>query len=521
MIYNIHSAKTEGIEAKDILVETEITTGIGIHIVGGLADVAVKESLLRTVTALQSLGYHIPGNKVIINLKPADLHKNGTEYDLAIALSLIAASGQAYLPNMDKWLVLGESALDGTLRAVPGCVPSVLMARSMDLAGCIIPLTNAKEVLPYAGDLPVYAVSSVVDAVRVIRGGAYDIPTVQEMTFPEEEATIKSSWDEIIGSEGAKRAMIIAAAGGHHVLLIGPERSQQDKLARGLVELLPPMTAIERTEHDSILSITGNGMFHSSDGKRPFRAPHVSTSMSAMFGGGCGDNIQPGEVSLASSGVLYLKEFAETPKSMLDALRGPLEDKKVIISRLKNRVTFPAKFQLVVATKPCPCGQYGNGENCTCTANQRMLYLSRLSGPIMDQIAIQAWTSPITEAQRINEQKKESDLDEARQMVATAREMQKKRYAGTDIQSNDDLNSRTLHEYIKLNDEGEELIERLMVHLGLSARAYSLILKIARTIADIDASEDILPQHIAEAASFRFLDRRNFFYNEEKQKKTA
>lgn len=504
-VITIHTSKIIGIEAVDIVVETTITPGIGIHLVG-LADAAVKESLLRTITALQSLGYHIPGKRIVINLAPADLHKTGERYDLAIALGIIAASGQAELPETDKWLVLGEVALDGTLRAVPGCIPTVFLGHRMNLAGCIIPKANAREVLPYAGDLPVYAVESLSDAVKVIRGECSDIHTVQETNFPEEKENAAGEeaelrWKSLAGNEGAKRALEIAAAGGHNLLLIGPAGTQKSTLARALVDLLPPMGSIEKAVVDGIYNVAGKGMMRPA-GQRPFRAPHISASMAALLGGGAGDNILPGEVSLASSGVLFLDNAAEMPKASAEALRGPLEDKKVIISRLKSRIEYPTRFQLVAGTTMCPCGWYGYGERCKCTPKQRAMYMSHLSPLILDRIAIQAWTQP-----PVNVNVPTESLSAVKERVAKAREIQAARYSGTGIMTNDELTAQTVNEYVKTGTEARELLEKLIDRLGLSARSYTPILKIARTIADLAGCEEVGVTYIAEAASYRYLDR--------------
>lgn len=508
-IVTINSAKTVGLKAVNIVIETEVSHGLGIHLVG-YASHAVQQSLIRIVTAMQSQGYHIPGKKIVINLAPADLHKSELTYDLAIALGTIAASGQAYLPDTEGWLVLGELGLDGSVRAVKGCVPAVLMAKERGLS-CIIPAANAKEVAPYVGNLPVYAVSSLMEAIRAIRQDDADLKTVQEMEFAEEETdeTLRR-WDLLAGNDAAKRAIEIAAAGGHHVLLIGAPGSGKWTIAKALAELLPPMTDEEKTEVARLYSVAGLGA-SLAKGKRPFRAPHINTSISAMHGGGVGDAILPGEVSLSSEGVLFLDEFAEAPKSFVEALRAPLEDRKVIIPRLnKRRVEFPARFQLVAATNPCPCGYYGEGDRCTCTPRQRLAYLSRLSGPVMDSIAIQAWVHPVTD-EMIAKAPVPEALETVRERVANALRRQHERYEGTSLRTNDDLGSADLENYVKLDDECQDILEKIMDRLGLSARAYSRILKIARTIADLDGADDLRPEHIAEAASFRFLDRRDVF----------
>lgn len=515
MITRIHSAKLQGIKALDITIETEITQGIG-HALVGLADTAIRESTVRTVTALQAKGYHIPGKKIVINLAPTDLHKSGSGYDLPIALSLIAASGQAYLPNIDKWLVIGELGLDGSVRSVPGCLQAVLLAKESGLKGCIIPKDNAEEVRAFADDLPVYAVSSIVDAVRVIRGGADDIPTVQEMAFPEEKEDRMPShpaWNNLVGNDAAKRALVIAAAGGHDMLIIGPVGSGKSTAAKALAEILPPMTA-EEIEETALVYAAAGRRYDMAPGKRTLRAPHYSASMVALLGGGAGENILPGEVSLAHNGILLLDEYAEMPKAAKDALRGPIEDKKVIISRLKSRIEYPAAFQLVLASNPCPCGHYGDGDRCTCTPTQLMLYLSRLSGPVIDHVTLQVWLNPVKTT--VGEYKPSGPtLDEARQAVIDARKRQEERYQGTDIRTNDALTAKDIEKYIRLSDEVKDILERLFNQLGLSARSYTRILKLARTIADLDGAEEITTAHVCEAASYRFLDRRNVEKTEE------
>ena len=507
MITRIHSAKLAGIKAVDITIETEITQGIGIHLVG-LADSAVKESLLRTVTALQATGYRIPGKKIVINLAPADLHKQGSGYDLPIAVGIISASGQRDLPDTDRWLVIGELGLDGSVRSVPGCLQAVLLAKESGLKGCIIPWDNAEEVRPFADDLPVYAVNTLDEAVRVL-DGSFDIPTVQETPVPEENEDREPShpaWNNLVGNDAAKRALVIAAAGGHDMLIIGAVGSGKSTAAKAFAEILPPMTVEERHETALVYAAAGR-RYDMAPGKRPFRAPHYTASMAALLGGGTGENIFPGEVSLAHNGVLLLDEYAEMPKAAKDALRGPIEDKKVIISRLKSRIEYPAAFQLVLASNPCPCGHYGDGDRCTCTPAQRAAYLSRLSGPVIDHVTLQVWMNPVKTT--VGEYKPSGPtLDEARQAVIDARKRQEERYQGTDIRTNDALTAKDIEKYIRPSDEVKDIIERLFNQLGLSARSYTRILKIARTIADLDGADEITTAHVCEAASFRFLDRR-------------
>ena len=496
MITRIHSAKLHGIKAMDINVEISVQSGIGIYLVG-LADASVKESLLRTITALQATGYYIPGKKIVINLAPADMHKQGSNYDLPIAVGLIAASGQ---------LVVGELGLDGSVRSVPGCPQAVLLAKESGLKGCIIPKDNAEEVRPFADDLPVYPVSTLDEAVRAL-DGSFGIPTVQETPVAENDRDKDPSypaWNCLVRNDAAKRALVIAAAGGHDMLIIGPAGSGKSTAARALAEILPPMTVKERRETALVYAAAGRRRYDMAPGKRPFRAPHYSASMAALLGGGAGENIFPGEVSLAHNGVLFLDEYTEMPKSVKESLRGPVEDKKVIISRLKSRIEYPSAFQLVLADNPCPCGHYGDGDRCTCTSEQRAAFLSRLSGPVTDHVTLQMWLNPV----KTTVGESGPTLSEARQAVINARKRQEERYQGTGIRTNDALTSGDVVRYIKLSDDVKDIIEKLFNRLELSARSYTRMLKIARTIADLDGADEITTAHVCEAASFRFLDRK-------------
>ena len=342
MLVYVHSAKCVGIEAVPVMVETDIAQGVGIHLVG-LADAAVRESLLRMVTALQSKGFRIPGKKIVINLAPADLHKSGSGYDLPIALSIVAASGQRELPGIDKYLIMGELGLDGSIRYVPGSLPVAELAAALGLRGCIMPERAALEAVD-SSDLDIYGVSDFSDVLRILSGGeicedllAQNSPLYRELT----DGSLASPYEDypdfadIIGQEGAKRGAEIAAAGGHNLIMLGAPGSGKSSLAKAMAGILPPMTREEATVTSKVWSVSGKGeSCYGLVRHRPFRAPHHSASMPALIGGGSGDNILPGEVSLASNGVLFLDEFCEAPKSVLEALRGPMEDRKVTISRL-------------------------------------------------------------------------------------------------------------------------------------------------------------------------------------------
>ena len=523
MLINIYCAKCIGIDAVPVTVEVNISTGIGIHLVG-LADAAVKESLLRTITALQSLGFRIPGKKIVINLAPADMHKKGSGYDVPIALGIIAASGQRSLPLLEQFLVMGELGLDGSVRDIPGALPIVELADRKGLSGCILPLMSALEAVEYSS-VKVYGAETLGDVLRILSGEDCDellarnrmecemakngnrLTGCTEKGHPASDASIMD-FSEIIGQEAAKRGLEIAAGGGHNAILIGSPGSGKSSLAKAVAGILPPMSLEESLQTSKIYSVAGKG--NTLGGlmrQRPFRAPHYSASVAALIGGGS-ENIMPGEISLAHNGILFADEFCETPKKVMEALRGPMEDRKVTISRLRSKVEYPADFMLIAATNPCPCGYYGEGDRCTCTPAKRIGYISKLSGPIMDRIDIQLVVSRVDARRLVNRKPAEPSAAVA-ERVLKAREIQKARFAGEGIFCNAAMNNRQIEKFCPLSPECRSLLERIIERMGLSARACSRIVKLARTIADLAGLPDIRPEHISEAAGYRFLDRQN------------
>jgi len=576
MLIRITSAKCIGIESQPVTVEVNISNGIGIHLVG-LADTAVKESLLRTVTALQSVGFKVPGRKIVINLAPADIQKRGSGYDLPIALGIIAASEQMEMPDIEKYLICGELGLDGTVRPVPGALPfSELAGRSaiggsiidldtgqdrpciLNLKGCILPFESAEETLGFSR-CPIFGVRNIAEALEVVcrregferleinrlhrtmtqdsdasngpdfRNGEVDGDGTMDfdglmgqegdgtMDFDGlmgQEGDGTMDFADIVGQDAAKRGVEIAASGGHHLLLIGAPGSGKSSLAKAMCRILPPLTPEEALQTCKIYSVAGKDIRPYAHGLRPFRAPHVSASIPALIGGGS-DNIAPGEISLAHNGVLFLDEFLELPKRTIEVLRAPLEDHKIVLSRLKSKVTYPASFTLVTATNPCPCGYYGEGDRCTCTVGARQNYLSKLSGPISDRIDLQIWLKTVPARKLMHKTKQENSAEVARR-VAAVRRIQEERFKGTGIFCNAQMDGKMLERFCPLDEECKVFLEKIVDNAGMSARAMTRIIKIARTIADMDSisvgpavtPRPICVDDLAEAASYRFLDKR-------------
>jgi Mg chelatase-related protein len=513
MVNKSYCATCIGVDAVIVTVEVDLSVGVGIHLVG-LPDSAVRESLLRVITALNSYGFHIPGRRIVVNLAPADIRKEGSAYDLAIAVGMLAVSGQIQTESCGQFVMMGELALDGRLRMVPGVLPVALQARARGFHYCIFPAESAKEAAEVEG-LTVYGVSTLAEAIEVLtRRDDCEHLRVSRTSIEEVALHVGNDFRQVRGQHTAKRGLEIAAAGNHNIILVGAPGSGKSLMASCLPSILPPMTRDEAIETGKIYSVAGRGA--SRPGlmrERPFRAPHHSASLVSLIGGG--SNAAPGEISLADNGVLYLDEIAQFNRSLLDALRQPIEDGKVTISRAKYKVVYPAHFMLVASMNPCPCGYYGDDTaRCTCTRGAVDSYLSRLSGPFMDRIDLQIWVRSLTAAELLGLANPEAPLPPEEdsgtiaKRVLAARAIQARRFAEEGIFTNAGMNARQIERYCALSDECRKTLEKILDRMGLSARAYTRILKVARTIADLAAEPDILPAHLMEAAGFRFLDRR-------------
>ena len=513
MLNKCFCATCLGVEAVLVTVEIDLSVGIGIHLVG-LPDSAVRESLLRVVTALTSYGFRIPGRKLVVNLAPADIRKEGSAYDLAIALGVLAVSGQVSLPDCDRFVIMGELALDGSIRPVTGALPVALQAREEGFRGCLFPADSAQEAADVE-ELAVYGVSTLAEAIEVLtRREDCEHLRVRRPCDREPFHPSGNDFRQVRGQRVAKRGLEIAAAGGHNLILVGSPGSGKSLMASCLPSILPPMEREEAIETGKVYSVAGRGFRLSGlMQERPFRAPHHSASLVSFIGGG--PQAGPGEISLAHHGVLYLDEIAQFSRGLLDALRQPLEDGRVTISRARYKVSYPASFMLVASMNPCPCGYYGDDSGrCGCSRGAVEGYLSRISGPMMDRIDLQIWVKSLsaaellgrTEAGRPLPEEESSALIAAR--VAAARAIQQARFAGEGIFTNAAMNARQLDRWCPLSEACRQTLEKILDRMGLSARAYTRILKVARTIADLEGVPDLLPAHLLEAAGFRFLDRR-------------
>ena len=510
MLVKVFSAAVQGIEATTVTIEVNMSRGVKFFLVG-LPDNAVKESHERIVSALQVNGYKFPVAQIIINMAPADIRKEGSAYDLPLAIGIMAANGVVSNEKLSRYMMIGELSLDGTLQPVKGALPIAIRAREQGFEGLIVPKENVREAA-VVNRLKVYGVENIKEVIEFMNNERQLTPTEVNTReeFYAQQNEFEYDFQEVKGQDSVKRALEVAAAGGHNLIMIGPPGSGKSMMAKRLPSILPPLSLAESLETTQIHSVAGKlGKDTSLIARRPFRSPHHTISSVALVGGG--SNPQPGEISLAHNGVLFADELPEFNRTVLEMLRQPLEDRTISISRAKYTVEYPASFMLVASMNPCPCGYYNHPTKaCVCNPGQVQKYLNRISGPLLDRIDIQVEIVPVP-FEKLSETRAGESSEVIRQRVIAARKIQEQRFANIPgIHCNAQMTPKMLTEYATPDEVGLKLLRSAMEQLNLSARAYDRILKVARTIADLDASSTVLSMHIAEAIGYRNLDRENW-----------
>ena len=510
MLVKTYSAAVNGLEVTTVTVEISLMRGVMFHL-SGLADAAVKESHDRIVAALQNNGYKFPVADITVNMAPADLRKEGSGYDLPLAIGILAAMEKVDAGILDKYMLVGELGLDGRLQPVRGALPIAIRARKEKFKGLIVPKQNIREAA-VVNNLEVYGMDCLADVVAFLNGTMQLEPTRIDTRreFYEHQSSFELDFADVRGQETVKRAMEVAAAGGHNMIMIGPPGSGKSMMAKRLPSILPPLSLAESLETTQIHSVAGKlGKGMSLISQRPFRSPHHTISQVALVGGGL--NPQPGEISLAHNGVLFADELPEFNKATLEVLRQPLEDRKITISRAKYTIEYPCSFMFVASMNPCPCGYFNDPtHHCVCTPGQIQRYMNKISGPLLDRIDIQCEITPVP-FKDISKAQPGEPSSVIRERVIKARLIQEERFKDVKgIHCNAMMTERMIHQYAEPDEAGINLLRMAMERLNLSARAYNRILKVARTIADLEGSEKVCPEHLAEAINYRNLDRSDW-----------